>query len=164
MVAEQEIVPIEKLQGYGCFACGTANPIGLNMQFYRHGDAVCSEIVLSKQYEGWENMVHGGIVSTLLDEIMSWTGMYFKRSFLVTRKMEIKYIRPVPIETPLIVSGKLGKPAQYPKVEVSGQIRNRNGNLFVRAAGQFAMVPEEKLSTVSKALKEDTLRLFRNFS
>ena len=163
MIAEQEIVPIEKLQGYGCFACGTANPIGLDMQFYRLGDAVCSEIVLSKQYEGWENMAHGGIVSTLLDEIMSWTGMYFKRSFLVTRKMEIKYIRPVPVETPLIVSGKLGKPSQYPKVEVSGQIRNRDGNLFVRAAGQFAMVPEEKLSTVSKALKEDTLRLFRNF-
>jgi acyl-coenzyme A thioesterase PaaI-like protein len=164
MTMEDKMVHIEKLKGYGCFACGTANPIGLNMEFYRNGDAVCSEITLSKQYEGWENMAHGGIVSTLLDEIMSWTVMYFKRSFLVTRKMDIKYIKPVPIETPLIVSGKLGRQVQEPKIEVSGQIRNRAGNLLVRSKGEFVMVPEDKLSTVSGALKEDILRLFRNFS
>ena len=109
-------------------------------------------------------MVHGGIISTLLDEIMSWTAMYFKRSFLVTRKMEIKYIKPVPIETLLIVSGKLGKKAKDPKVNVSGQIRNQAGNLLVRSSGEFVMLPEEKLSTVSGALKKDVVRLFNDFS
>ena len=127
MAIEEQTVKIEKLEGHGCFACGTANPIGLNMEFYRNENVICSEITLGKQYEGWESMVHGGIVSTLLDEVMSWTVMYFKKSFLVTRKMNIKYIKPVPSETPLIVSGKLGKKVKDPKIQVSGQIRNRAG-------------------------------------
>ncbi len=164
MTTEEQTIRLEKPQGHGCFACGTANPIGLNMEFYRNENAICSEVTIGKQYEGWENMVHGGIVSTLLDEIMSWTVMYFKKSFLVTRKMDIKYIKPVPIETLLIVSGKLGKKVKEPKIQVGGQIRNKAGNLLVRSSGEFVMVPEEKLSTVSGALKKDMLRLFQGFS
>ena len=83
---------IEKPQGHGCFACGTANPIGLNLQFYRLGDSVCSDITLTKHHEGWENIAHGGIISTMIDETMSWAILYFKRVFMVTRKMNIKYI------------------------------------------------------------------------
>lgn len=74
--------PIPKLEGYNCFACGTTNPIGLNLNFYREGEYVCSDITLDKNYEGWENMAHGGIVSALLDEVMSWTVIYFRRVFL----------------------------------------------------------------------------------
>ena len=66
------IEAIPKLEGYNCFACGTANPIGLNLHFYLRGGYLCSDITLGKNYEGWENMAHGGIVSTLLDEVMSW--------------------------------------------------------------------------------------------
>ena len=66
----RKIIP--KLQGYNCFACGTENPIGLNLKFYVCGKYMCSDVALGKDYEGWENMAHGGIVSTLLDEVMSW--------------------------------------------------------------------------------------------
>jgi acyl-coenzyme A thioesterase PaaI-like protein len=72
-MSEEKRVTIKKLQGHNCFACGTANPIGLNLQFYRFGDAVYSDITLGKNHEGWENVAHGGIVSTLLDEVMSWS-------------------------------------------------------------------------------------------
>ena len=98
---------ISKVKGYHCFACGTANPIGLNLNFYRLGDTVCSDITLGRSYEGWENLVHGGIISTLLDEVMSWTIIYFKKVFFVTRKMDVKYIKPVKVGMPLTVKGKL---------------------------------------------------------
>ena len=94
-VGDKEKSVIEKIEGHYCFACGTENPIGLNLQFYRSGDSICSDLTLMKYYEGWENIAHGGILSTLLDEVMSWTVIYFKRTFAVTRKMEIKYVRPV---------------------------------------------------------------------
>ena len=53
---------IPKLEGTHCFACGTDNPIGLNLSFYRQGDYICSDFTLGKNHEGWENMAHGGIV------------------------------------------------------------------------------------------------------
>ena len=156
-------INIQKPQGYHCFACGTANPIGLNLQFYRLGDAVYSEIALEKNHEGWENMAHGGIVSTLLDEVMSWTIMYFKKTFLVTRKMEVKYIRPVLIGTPLVIKGEVMDDLSPPKVKARAEIRDDEGNLLVRSLGEFIELSMEKLSSVPEGLKAEMLSLFENF-
>ena len=162
-MTEEKRVNIQKPQGHCCFACGTANPIGLNLQFYRLGDAVCSDITLGKNYEGWENVAHGGIISTLLDEVMSWTIMYFKKNFLVTRKMEVKYIKPVLIGTPLVVKGEVMDDSEPPKIRARADIRDDEGHLLVRSIGEFVELPMEKLSSVPEGLKEEMLLLFNNF-
>jgi len=162
-MSEEKRVTIKKLQGHNCFACGTANPIGLNLQFYRFGDAVYSDITLEKNHEGWENMAHGGIVSTLLDEVMSWTIMYFKKTFLVTRKMEVKYIRPVLIGTPLVIKGEVMDDSKPPRIKARAEIRDDKNNLLVRSLGEFVELPMEKLSSVPEGLKEEMLSLFNNF-
>jgi len=160
---EKERVELPKITGQYCFACGTANPIGLNLQFYYLGDAVCSEITLDKVYEGWQNVAHGGIVSTLLDEIMSWTIMYFKKVLLVTRKMDIKYVKPVLIGTPLTVKGWLMDDSEPPKVRAKAEIRDDEGGLLVRSSGEFVMIPKEKFSSVPEGMKEEILSLFERF-
>ena len=156
-------VPISKLQGHHCFACGTDNPIGLNMQFYRLEDTVCSDITLKKDHEGWENMAHGGIVSTLLDEVMSWTVLYFKRTFLVTRKMNIKYIKPVPLHAPLTIRGKILDDTCTPKIEIRGEIVDAEQKLLVRSTGEFVMLTENQLSSVSQGMKQVMMDMFENF-
>ena len=159
----KERVEIEKLQGRYCFACGTANPIGLNLQFYRSGDSVCSDITLGKYHEGWQNMAHGGIISTLLDEVMSWTIIYFKKIFFVTRKMEVKYVNPVLVGTPLTVRGMLRDESELPKITARAEIRDDTGKLLVRSKGEFVILPKERLSSVPDDLKQDMLSLFRKF-
>ena len=163
MNLNKDRVPILKLQGHHCFACGTDNPIGLNMSFYRMKDAVCSDITLGKNHEGWENMAHGGIISTLLDEVMSWTALYFKRTFLVTRKMEIKYIKPVPLGIPLTARGKILDEPGNSRIEVRGEIVDAEGKLLVRSRGEFVMLAENQFSSVSKGLKQEMAALFEHF-
>jgi len=152
-------IRLPKPVGHYCFACGTANPIGLHLQFYRHDDAVCSDITLGREYEGWENMAHGGIVSTLLDEVMSWTLIYFKKSFFVTRKMQIKYVRPVPIGEPLTVRGKI-LDDKATLVRARGDVLDSKDRLLARSEAEFAMVPEDKLSKVPEGIKKDMRALF----
>ena len=154
MDTTEKRIPIRKLQGHRCFACGTDNPIGLNMQFYRMGDTVCSDITLERNHEGWENMAHGGIISTLLDEVMSWTVMVFKRTFLVTRKMDIKYIKPVPLGIPLTARGKILNETGTSKIDIRGEIVDARKKLLVRSRGEFVMLPEAKLTSVSQGMKE----------
>ena len=163
MNSNKDSVPLPKLQGHHCFACGTDNPIGLNMQFYRLGDMVCSDITLERNHEGWENMAHGGIISTLLDEVMSWTVLYFKKTFLVTRKMEIKYIKPVPLSIPLTARGKILDEPGYSKIEVRGEIVDAAGKLLVRSRGEFVMLAENQLSSVSNGLKREMMDMFEDF-
>ena len=163
MNLNEDRVPIQKLQGHHCFACGTDNPIGLNMRFYRMENAVCSDITLGKNHEGWENMAHGGIISTLLDEVMSWTVLYFKRTFLVTRKMEIKYIKPVPLGILLTARGKILDEPGNSRIEVQSEIVDTEGKLLVRSRGEFVMLAENQLSSVPNGLKQKMAALFEHF-
>lgn len=158
-----ERIEIPKVQGQGCFACGTANPIGLHLSFYRSGNTVCSDITLGKHYEGWQNMAHGGIISTLVDEVMSWAVMVFLKSFFVTRKMDLKYIRPVPIGVPLTVRARVLDSSQLPKVRAQGEIRDPKGSLFVRSSAEFVLVPGNGLASVSEETKREMTALFDRF-
>ena len=164
MTVEEKRVDIEKPEGHHCFACGTANPIGLNLKFYCRGDAVCSDITLGKYHEGWQDIAHGGIISTLLDEVMSWAIMYSKKTFVVTRKMDIKYVRNVLIGTPLTVTGRFVDNAKPPLVKAKAEIRDDKGRLLVRSNGEFVVLSEERLSTVPRSFKDEMFSLFERFS
>ncbi len=163
MGEEMAKTPIEKVNGHTCFACGTANPIGLQMNFYRQGDSVCSDITLGKYHVGWENIAHGGIISTMLDEVMSWTVLYFKRSFFVTRKMDVKYVKTVPVGKPLTVLGSISGSsftAGTEKVSAKGQIVDKEGHLLARSSGEFVLLPKDKLAEIPAGMKQDMLDLF----
>ncbi|MCD6307061.1 MAG: PaaI family thioesterase [Deltaproteobacteria bacterium] len=153
-------IKIKKPEGHCCFACGTENPIGLNLQFYRLGEAVCTDITLGRYHEGWQDIAHGGILSTLLDEVMSWAVMISKKTFLVTRKMEIKYVRNVFIGIPLTVSGQMVDETSAPRIQAKGEIRDNQGRLLVKGSGEFVVIPEEKLSAMPPGFKDRMASLF----
>jgi len=162
-MAFEEKVDIGKFEGLNCFACGTANPIGLDLQFYRLGNAIYSDINLGRNYEGWQNMAHGGIISTILDEVMSWAILYFEKVFFVTRKMEIKYIRPVLIGTPFTAKASLIETSESASIKAKGEIRDDQQRILAKGTGEFVVLPKEKLSTVPEGLKADMMQVIRAF-
>lgn len=58
--------------GFDCFACSPDNPIGLHMEFWEDGDEIVSRWTPGKYHQGWVDVLHGGIQSTIADEIASW--------------------------------------------------------------------------------------------
>jgi acyl-coenzyme A thioesterase PaaI-like protein len=156
----EERIAIPKLEGHHCFACGTENAKGLNLQFYRTGDAVCTDITLDRHHEGWENIAHGGILSALLDETMSWTIIFFKRTFFVTRKMETKYIKPVIVGRPICVKGYITDDRKPPKIMAKADICDDEDHVLVKGVGEFIQLPEKRLSAVPAGLKKDMNALF----
>jgi len=163
LAQEEKKVPIMKPRGHHCFACGTDNPIGLNLDFYRNGEAVCTDITLGRNHEGWQDIAHGGIISTLLDEVMSWAIMVSKKTFLVTRKMDVKYVRNVTIGTPLTVTGHLVDDTAPPKIRAKAEIRDDQGRLLVRSNGEFIALPEEYFSSVPASFKNQMVSVFESF-
>ncbi len=156
-----ERIDLPKLDGHTCFACGTANPIGLNLEFYRVGNSICSDVTLKKNYEGWDGMAHGGIISTLLDEVMSWTILYLRGVFFVTRKMEVKYIKPVLIGVPLTVQGELREEKGERLIRAQAKIVDAQGRMLSRAVGEFVQLPPERLTAVPDRMKQEMVDLFR---
>ncbi len=94
--------PYRDLEGYNCFGCSPNNPFGLKLQFREEGDFLYTEWDPSSNYEGWFDVVHGGIQATLMDEIASWVVFLKADTAGVTRSMDIKYKKPVLVSDGII--------------------------------------------------------------
>jgi acyl dehydratase len=81
-----------------CFACGKKNPIGLGLHFHPDGNAhaVRAEACLDARYQGWQGIVHGGIVTTLVDDAMAHVGAVAGYAGVVGR-INIRFRKPVPV-------------------------------------------------------------------
>lgn len=83
-------------EGYNCFACAPTNPHGLKMEFWEDGDEVVSLWHPSPDYEGWLGTLHGGVQSTLLDELGGWWIGRKMQTSAMTTSLNVKYRKPVP--------------------------------------------------------------------
>ncbi len=83
------------LEGYDCFGCSPENPIGVHMEFFEDKDDIVSFWKPSSHYQGWVNTMHGGILSTLIDETAAWVIFRKLQTCGVTTRMETKFSKPV---------------------------------------------------------------------
>ena len=119
-----------------CFACGPSNPYGLKLKIDVEPDGKSYvEFVPKREYEGYPGMMHGGITSTILDEIM----VYACKSYgvdVVTAKIEVRFLKPIPIGKKLTAHGKVvGKKGKAYLTE--GEIRAEEGEVLATAKGVF---------------------------
>jgi len=85
--------PFSGKKGYNCFGCSPDNPIGLRLSFRLENDVVLSEWTPGENYQGWMNVLHGGIQATLMDEIAGWLVLVKVGTAGVTSKMEVRLLR-----------------------------------------------------------------------
>lgn len=88
-----------------CFGCGD-NPWGLRLNFNIKDEWVVADPILDEKYQGFEEIAHGGIVSTLLDEAASWAVILQRKVYGPSYHLECQFRNPVPINTQLIVRGQ----------------------------------------------------------
>ena len=89
----------------GCFVCGPGNPIGLKLTFRLDGDVCRSEFTSSDIHAGYKGVTHGGIVFSLLDDVMAnW--LWLRGIQCMTAKAEIRYRGELPIGMPVRLEGR----------------------------------------------------------
>ena len=89
----------------GCFVCGPGNPIGLQLAFRLDDDVCRSEFTSSASHAGYKGVTHGGIVFSLLDDVMAnW--LWLQGIQCMTAKAEIRYRSELPIGTPVRLEGR----------------------------------------------------------
>ncbi len=91
-----------------CFVCGRDNPRGLYMRFFDNGDdRVWADHVISQEYQGYPGIVHGGVQSAILDEIICRVSLVEDiHNFAVAARMEVRFRRSVPVGVPLRVEAQ----------------------------------------------------------
>ncbi len=87
--------PFEGHPDYQCFGCSPSNPIGLNMEFYEEGDLIISKWQSRHEFQGFKNVLHGGIQSTMMDEIAAWCVNIKTGTAGVTKGLQVKFHKTV---------------------------------------------------------------------
>lgn len=83
--------PYINVDNYNCFGCSPTNPFGLKLTFYEEGDHVITDWQPSVNYQGYINILHGGIMGTLIDEIASWVVFIKMKTGGFTSNMSLRF-------------------------------------------------------------------------
>lgn len=92
-----------------CFACGSKNPLGLHLSFYREGDFMCTRVQPSAHWQGFEGVVHGGLQATIMDDLMSNYLRNVHGVWGTTAELTLRYRKPVPVDEELVFKATLKK-------------------------------------------------------
>jgi len=87
-----------------CFACGTLNEHGLHLDLHVEGDRCTTELALPDRFQGWDGIAHGGIICTILDEVMAWS-LASTDNWGLTARMTVDFKRPVRLGVPIRAEG-----------------------------------------------------------
>ena len=137
------------LEPHNCFACGSLNTHGIQLELHAGGGRCWTELELDRRFEGWEGIAHGGIVCTILDEVMAWA-LVDSDSWGLTARMQVAFKRPVPIGRRIRGEGRVVE-AKRRIVRAEGILTDAvDGTLLATAEGTFVAAPDDR----KQALKE----------
>ena len=94
-----------------CYGCRQDHPTGLRLRFFREGDAVVTELTPGELQQGPPGVMHGGLVTTLADELAAWTVLGLRQRFGFTAAIEARLKRPARVGVPIRGVGRIVKDA-----------------------------------------------------
>ncbi len=122
-----------------CFACGENNPIGLHLTFDFDGEKIFAQKILPREFEGYAGTVHGGIISTLLDETMCKfiSAKYNQKS--LTARLEVRFKFPTPINQEVKISAWQENQRKN-IITMRSTVETTDGVITAEATAKFAVL------------------------
>ena len=125
-----------------CFVCGIDNPTGLKLRFYTTDEGRCTtRFRPGLEHQGFPGQLHGGIISTLLDETMGRL-LIMQDVWAMTGRLEIKFRKPVPLDQELTIVGELTR-SRSRAYEARGEIQLPDGTTLIEGSGMYIRISDE---------------------
>ncbi len=125
-----------------CFVCGKNNNSGLKLKFDLEADTMRTEFTPAKIHQGFANIVHGGIISTVLDEVM--LNLLFKKDiYAVTAELQVRFRKPTRVGEKLLFKSWITD-SNSRLIETAAEAKNENGELIADAKAKCFVVEFKK--------------------
>jgi uncharacterized protein (TIGR00369 family) len=131
-----------EFEPHNCFACGSLNEHGLHLDLHLGERRSWTELTLEPRFEGWVGIAHGGIIATILDEVMAWA-LVAEENWGVTARMTIDYRRPITVGTPIRGEGWIVR-SRRRLVDTAGRIVDADGNVLAEAEAIYVAADEAR--------------------
>lgn len=134
-----------------CFICGDKNKCGLKVDFF-YGDGVAkAEYKASPDFEGYKDILHGGIISALLDEVMI-KSILAQDILVVTASIEVKFKQPIKIGERLSLEGKILKD-QGKIVTAEGKVLKEDKTVAALGFAKYVKADERMKHLLEESLE-----------
>jgi len=127
---------------HSCFVCGDANPFGLKLRFETDDRIVQTRFVPRPEHIGFKGVVHGGLLATVLDEIMVWACAVPTRQFAFCAELNVRYLRPLPPGDEVLVTGELTANRKGRIFEAKATVQDRGGQMLAEATGKYLPIKD----------------------
>jgi uncharacterized protein (TIGR00369 family) len=119
-----------------CFCCGADNAHGLRLKI-EYPDKGVAETALTVPvwFSGWKNMTHGGLLATLLDELMAHACVGVSQR-AVTAEITVRYQKAVETGSEIKVVGRV-EGARGRVLMTRGWIYDQEGTVAAEATARF---------------------------
>jgi uncharacterized protein (TIGR00369 family) len=131
---------------HSCFVCGESNVSGLKIRFETDGRLVQARFRPRPEHVGFKQTVHGGIIATLLDEIMVWACAVQTRRFAYCVELNVRFSHSVRPGEEVVATGELVSNRRDKLFETKGELRNHSGLLLASATGKYLAMKETDVS------------------
>lgn len=127
-----------------CFGCGGANVRGMQLTFEQDDAAnkIRGAFRLGPEYQGGVGFIHGGVIATVLDEVMGKV-CRFRGVRAVTAELDVQYLKPVPVDADLLIEGYETE-MNGRNLKIAGEIRDNTGQLLARGRERFVIIGQKQ--------------------
>jgi uncharacterized protein (TIGR00369 family) len=123
----------------------------LKVDFFYDKGVSRAEYVAEEKFQGYKDLLHGGIISALLDEVMI-KAVIARGILVVTAEIQVKFIKPVRIGEKLFLEGRVT--GEQKKIfTAEGTVSNSKGETVAAGKGRFFKVTEEVKGVLEKSLE-----------
>ena len=140
---------------HSCFVCGDSNAIGLKLRFQTDGQVVRTHFTPQPEHVGFKQVVHGGIIATLLDEIMVWACAVRTRRFAYCAEMTVRFLKPLQPGEEVMASGELAANRRDKIFEAKADLKNRAGEILASATGKYLPIKDSTTPDMAADLVGD---------
>ncbi len=124
-----------------CFGCGRTNPSGLRLQIETDGQVVQARFMPRPEHAGFKNIVHGGILTTVADELMAWACGVAAHRFAFCAELATRFLHPARVGEELLATAELVSNRKNKLFEVRSSIL-RKELIISSAAGKYLVMKE----------------------
>jgi uncharacterized protein (TIGR00369 family) len=147
---------MRKISGYpGCMACGKANPRGLQLDLFWIDGAVETRFVIPAYAQGFPGAAHGGVLCTVLDEVMAWAAIETTGRYCVTGEISVRFLAPAAPGGEVIGRGRVVEDKRRYLV-CHGEILGADGRQLAKAEGKFFAVPADTQAQMEARWRKET--------
>lgn len=124
-----------------CFACGKLNPIGLKLEFEERDGEYVAYFTPGREHQGFAGIVHGGIISTVLDEVMARYAWVLGRR-AVTGEINVCLRRPARVGSRLRFAGRIDSEDRR-LIRASARATDESGAVVAEATARMVKVAQD---------------------